>query len=180
MTLDRELFRRLMSAFPTGVTVVTTVGADGEPKGLTLQAFLAVSTEPPLLLISLDRTSRTLDAVQAHGAFVVNFIAAGREHLSNTFASKAEEKFAHVNWRPSKIARGSPVFAEDSVAYVECIITQRIAAGDHFLFLASVEGGESYDRMPLMYFRRSYSSWSSDKVASAPPAHDDWPSYGDW
>ena len=57
---------------------------------------------------------------------------------------------------------------------------QRIAAGDHFLFLASVEGGESYDRMPLMYFRRSYSSWSSDKVASAPPAHDDWPSYGDW
>ncbi|HYK97246.1 MAG TPA: flavin reductase family protein [Candidatus Acidoferrales bacterium] len=169
-----------MSAFPTGVTVVTTVGADGQPKGLTLQAFLAVSTEPPLLLISLDHTSRTLDAVETRGAFVVNFLAAGRERLSNTFASKDEEKFAHVNWRPSKIARGSPVLAEDSVAYAECVITQRIAAGDHLLFLASVEGGDSFERMPLMYYRRSYSAWSSDKVASAPAAHDDWPSYSDW
>lgn len=180
MPLDRDLFRRLMSAFPTGVTIVTTVGADGQPKGLTMQAFLAVSTEPPLLLISLDRGSRTLDAVTTHGAFVVNFLAAGREFLSNQFASKDEDKFAHVNWRPSKIAKGAPVLMDDTVAYAECIVSSQIEGGDHWLFLASVEGGESNDRTPLMYFRRTYSAWSSEKVVIAPPAADEWPSYTDW
>src|SRR5205814_5534417 len=116
------------------------------------------------LLISLDRTSRTLDALERHGAFVVNFLAAGRERLSNKFASKDEDKFTDVKWRPSSVARGAPVLAEDAVAYAECNITQKIAAGDHWLFLASVDGGEATDRTPLMYFRRTYSAWSSETV----------------
>jgi flavin reductase (DIM6/NTAB) family NADH-FMN oxidoreductase RutF len=178
--LDTETFRRVMSAFPTGVTVVTTVGDDDQPKGLTLQAFVAVSSAPPLLLISLDRESRTLDAMMARGAFVVNFLAEGREHVSNKFASKDEDKFADVNWRPSKIARGAPVLADDSVAYAECIVSEKIAAGDHWLFVASVEGGDSNARTPLMYFRRKYSAWSSEHVVPAPQARDDWPSYTDW
>jgi flavin reductase (DIM6/NTAB) family NADH-FMN oxidoreductase RutF len=180
MPLDRETFRRVMSAFPTGVTIVTTLGPDGEPRGLTMQAFLAVSTEPPLVVVSLDATSRTLDALERHGAFVVNFLAAGREYLSNRFASKAEDKFADVNWRPATPARGAPVLVDDIVAHTDCVVTQKIAAGDHRLFLAAVEDGETTDRTPLMYFRRAYSAWPREAAVTAPRAPEEWPSYTDW
>src|SRR5436305_1627465 len=168
-----------MGAFPTGVTIVTTLDHDGRPKGLTLQAFLAVSTDPPLCLIGLDRTSRTIDALERHGAFVVNFLAAGREHLSNRFASKEEDKFGHVHWQPSRVARGAPVLTDDAVAYAECVIVRKIEAGDHWLFVASVDGGAATERTPLMYFRRSYSAWPSETTVPAPKSPDEWPSYSD-
>jgi len=177
MPLDRESFRMVMAAFPTGVTVVTTVDRDGQPKGLTLQSFLAVSTDPPLLLVSVDRESRTLAALNERGAFVVNFLAARRERLSNTFASKDEDKFADVSWRPSTVARGAPILAADCVAYAECLVTQRIETGDHWLFLASVEAGEYLGGTPLMYLRRRYTAWPDERLVPQAPAPDAWTSF---
>ena len=63
-----------MSAFPTGVAVVTTLDAEGGPRGLTTNALCAVSAEPPLLLVCVDRESRTLPALLHSGRFVVNFL----------------------------------------------------------------------------------------------------------
>ena len=71
-----------MGAFPTGVTVVTTLDADDNPVGLTCNAFASVSAEPPLVLVSLDRTSNTLPALRQRGRFVINFLAAGREEFA--------------------------------------------------------------------------------------------------
>ena len=161
------MFHRLRSAFPTGVTVVTTVDRDGAPKGLTLQAFLFVSSEPPLVLVCLDATSRTLGLLREHGSFVVNFLSSGRESLSNLFASKEEDKFASVQWRGSGIAKGAPILFADVVAYAECVISREIAAGDHQIFLASVDGGEFIGGLPLMYFRRTYGTWDGDCRAAS-------------
>lgn len=148
-----------MSAFPSGVAVVTAVGRDGVPKGLTTRSFVSVAAAPPLLLISVDRSSRTLPAIRDSGAFVVNFLASGREDLSNLFASKADDKFERVRWIPSVAARGAPVLPDDSVAYAECLVSREIEAGDHYLVLATVEGGRFIGGRPLMYYRRSYAEW---------------------
>jgi flavin reductase (DIM6/NTAB) family NADH-FMN oxidoreductase RutF len=180
MAVDRDTFRRLMSAFPTGVTVITTLDRADEPKGLTLQAFVAISSEPPLLLVSLDASSRTVAPLREHGAFVVNFLSEGREALSNRFASKDEDKFSGISWRTSDVAKRAPILFGDVVAYAECVITQEIPAGDHLLFLASVEGGEFLGGRPLMYFRRTYAPWPADKVVTATPAPDAWADYTDW
>jgi flavin reductase (DIM6/NTAB) family NADH-FMN oxidoreductase RutF len=180
MTVDRDTFRRLRSAFPTGVTVITTVAGDGEPRGLTLQAFVAVSTEPPLILVSLEANSRTLVAIRDHGAFVVNFLSEGREQLSNRFASKEEEKFAGVNWRASHVAKGSPILTADVVAYAECHVAREIDGGDHQLFLGMVVGGEFLGGRPLMYYRRTYAAWPEGKVIVPTPAPDAWRDYTDW
>jgi len=174
------MFHRLRSAFPTGVTIVTTVDGDGTPKGLTLQAFLFVSSEPPLVLVSLDATSRTLGMLREHGSFVVNFLSAGRESLSTLFASKGEDKFASVQWRASEIAKGAPIMYADVVAYAECVISREIAAGDHQLFLASVDGGEFFGGRPLMYFRRTYAPWPAGEAITPTPAPDAWDDYGNW
>ncbi len=167
MPVDAHIFRSVMGAFPTGVIVVATVGLDGKPKGLTTQSFISVSTDPPLLLISLDRTSRTLRGLLEQKAFTVNFLLAGRGEVATRFASKDEDKFNGVAWRPSTVAKGSPILADDCVAYAECLIERTIEAGDHVLVIGSVEAGAVFPGAPLMYYRRTYAAWPQEERAPA-------------
>jgi flavin reductase (DIM6/NTAB) family NADH-FMN oxidoreductase RutF len=61
--------RHAMGHFATGVTVITSVGADGKPVGTTANAVSSLSLDPPLLLACFDLSSHTLAAIRAHGAF---------------------------------------------------------------------------------------------------------------
>src|SRR3989440_8045725 len=94
-----QLYREIMACFPTGVAIVTAHEAGDRPRGLTLSAFCAVSLDPPLVLVCVDKGSNTLPALRESGGFTVNFLAGGREHLAVLYASKAEEKFDDIAWR---------------------------------------------------------------------------------
>jgi flavin reductase (NADH) len=156
--VPREEFFAIMSAFPTGVAVVTTLDVDGEPRGLTTNALCAVSADPPLLLVCLDRESRTLPALLHSKRFVVNFLSEQRDELAQLFASKADDKFASVAWEPGLC--GLPCLRADSLAYAECETEQELEAGDHVIVTGLVVGGLAPDpaSVPILYFRRSYSS----------------------
>jgi flavin reductase (NADH) len=158
MAVSCEEFFAIMSAFPTGVAVVTTLDADGRPRGLTTNALCAVSADPPLLLVCVDKESRTLPALLHSRRFVVNFLAEQRDHLARLFASKADDKFADVAWEPG--IGGMPCLSEDSLAYAECETEQELEAGDHVVLTGLVVGGlaPDPDSVPILYFRRSYSS----------------------
>src|SRR5215472_10756173 len=101
-----QLYREIMACFPSGVAIVTAHEAGTRPRGLTLSAFCAVSLDPPLVLVCIDKSSNTLPALQASGGFTVNFLAGGREHLAVLYASKAEEKFEGIAWRRPELAEG--------------------------------------------------------------------------
>jgi len=170
LAIDRELFRAVAGAFPTGVTVVTTVGADGAPRGLTSNAVCAVSLEPPLLLFCLNKKSNSLPCVLESRVFVVNFLAAGRGDLATRFASQSPDRFAGVRWEPSEIAKGAPILVDDVIAHAECALSQAIDAGDHYVLIGHVEGASSSGGYPLMYFRRTYAAWPDERPA--PGAED--------
>jgi flavin reductase (DIM6/NTAB) family NADH-FMN oxidoreductase RutF len=157
--VDKATFFAIMGAFPTGVTIVTTLDKDGEPRGLTSNAVCSVSAEPPLLLVCVDKKSQTLPGLRHSRTFVVNYLAAGRGELANLFATKDPEKFANVSWRPAK--NGMPWLHVDSLAHAECTTRQEIEAGDHVVLLAEVTGGQppAPGTHPLMYFRRNYGTW---------------------
>src|SRR5437867_3116349 len=55
---DPLLFRRILGAFPTGVTVVATID-DGRPVGLAVGPFFSVSLEPPLVGLCVMTTPPT-------------------------------------------------------------------------------------------------------------------------
>lgn len=167
MAVSRDLFRALSGSFPTGVAIVTTVAADGSPKGLTTQSYVGLSTEPPLMLVSVDKTSRTLVALRHSRAFCVNFLKVGAEDVATLFASKAEDKFAGVPFRSSTLAGGAPMLVEQSVAVAECVVTEIIEAGDHWLFIGSVEGGTVSGGTPVMYYKRTYAAWPEERPAPA-------------
>ncbi|MDQ2912123.1 MAG: flavin reductase family protein [Chloroflexota bacterium] len=165
MPISRDLFRAISSSFPTGVLIVATLDQHGEPKGLTTQAYMGLSTDPPLMLVAIDKTSRTLPALQNHRAFVINFLKDGAEEVATLFASKSDEKFKNLRWEPAKEARGAPILRDLSLAYAACRATEIHEAGDHILFVASVDGGEVLGGTPLMYYRRTYAAWPQERPA---------------
>ena len=165
MPVDRDRYRALAGSFPTGVTIVTTLDASGAPRGLTTQSFVGLSTEPPLMIVSIDRASRTLPVLREHGSFVVNFLKHGAEEVATRFASKSDDKFAGVKWKPSAAAKGAPILHDCAVAYAECTVVREVEAGDHWIFIASVDGGDVLGGTPLLYYRRTYAAWPEEKPA---------------
>ncbi|MET9255020.1 flavin reductase family protein [Streptomyces sp. NPDC048182] len=169
MAVDTATFRSLFGSFPTAVTVVTAVDAEGVPRGFTCNAISAVSAEPPLLLVCADRRSQTLPALLHARSFVVNVLAEGAEETALVFAGRSERKFAGLAWRPSALAGGAPVL-DGALAHAECVVTQVLEAGDHWVFIARVEGAECFARRPVLYHRGTFSVWASpeDELAAAP------------
>ncbi len=159
MPVDRDTFVEIMASYPAGVAIVTTLEPDGTPRGLTTTAVSSVSAEPPLLLVCVDLTSRTLPALREGGRFVVNFLREGRSEVARLFASKADDKFDLVEWRPS--ASGLPVLAADALAWAECVTVHELEPGDHVILLGRVEegAGAAGEDAPLMYYRRSWGVW---------------------
>jgi flavin reductase (DIM6/NTAB) family NADH-FMN oxidoreductase RutF len=153
--IEPQRFREVMSSFPSGVVIVTAFGHDGEPRGLTVNAFCAVSLEPPLALACIDKASNTLPAVRHTAGFTANILAAGRESLARLMATKAAEKFKTLEWRRSDA--GGPILEHDIAAYAVCTLKETIDAGDHWILIGNVvEGARIPDVTPLVYGRRDY------------------------
>ena len=88
--MDAKLLRSVMGQFATGVTVVTFV-ANGQPAGMTANAFMSVSLEPPLILISIRNASSFNQFVGEGVHFGVNFLAESQRWLSGHFGGRPEE-----------------------------------------------------------------------------------------
>ena len=97
--IDPALLRRALGAFVTGITVVTTRSVAGDPVGITVNSFNAVSLSPPLVLWSLSLRAASFDAFVQSSHFVVNVLGAQQIPLSERFATTGGDKFAGVAWR---------------------------------------------------------------------------------
>jgi 3-hydroxy-9,10-secoandrosta-1,3,5(10)-triene-9,17-dione monooxygenase reductase component len=151
-------FRHAMGHFATGVTIVTSVGEDGEPVGTTANAVSSLSLAPPLVLVCFDRTSLTLKAVLTHGAFAVNVLAAPQRHLSANFARRGlAAAWDEVRHRPGPT--GSPRL-EGVLAALECTVEHRLPGGDHEIIVGRVHEVETSadDVAPLVFWRGGYAS----------------------
>jgi len=167
-------FRSIMSAFPTGVTVITTTGADGEPKGFTSNAVTSVSLAPPMLLVCVALTSETLPVLRHTRRFVVNFLKGGEHEISDRFARKGGDKFDGVAYHNHD---GLPVLRDHAIAHAVCETETEIEAGDHIVLIGRVLDGDAIvgQTQPLLYYRSKYTSWPIR--GRRPPEHSGPP---DW
>ncbi len=151
-------FRQAMGHFATGVTVVTSIGADGEPVGTTASAVTSLSLDPPLVLVCFDRASLTLQAVRAHGAFVVNVLAAPQQHLSVSFARRGPAA-AWDGVRHRLGPTGSPRL-DGVLAALDCTVEYTLPGGDHEIVVGRIRDVETIgkDATPLLYWRGTYAS----------------------
>ena len=152
-TFDQTELRSALGSFATGVTIITTRGADGRDYGLTANSFNSVSLDPPLVLWSLNRNSASLAAFMASESFAVHVLAADQQPLSNRFARKGEDKFAGLS-----LARGldgAPLL-EGCAARFECRSRHRYEGGDHWIFVGEVAAFRHCHKPPLVFHGGRY------------------------
>ncbi|HEX4063363.1 MAG TPA: flavin reductase family protein [Streptosporangiaceae bacterium] len=150
--------RHAMGQFATGVTVVTSVDATGQPTGTTANAVSSLSLDPPLLLVCFDRSSLTLEAVRQHGAFAINVLAAPQQHLSSNFARRGlAAAWDEVTHSPGP--HGCPRL-DGVLAGLECTVEHYLPGGDHEIVVGRVRHVETCgaDTAPLVFWRGAYAS----------------------
>ncbi|QHI97453.1 flavin reductase [Xylophilus rhododendri] len=148
MNFDSRQLRQALGAFPTGVTVVTTVDAEGVPYGVTANSFSSVSLDPPLILWSQALTSSSHAAFRDAERFVVNIMADDQVHVANRFAKSGGDKFAEIAVRTG--LGGVPVI-EGCAATLECRKVAAYPGGDHIVFIGQVEHIERLPRKSLAF-----------------------------
>lgn len=162
MAVDPLEFRSIAGHFATGVTVITTAAGE-ELQGMTANAVTALSLDPVLMLICVDKGTHTLRVLEAGGAFTVNILGEHQEDVSRIFAKRAEPELGNLRGQPFVIGRNGAPRLEDCLAYLECRIADVLDGGDHSIFLGEVvEEAIVNDVKPLLFFRGRYRSLADE------------------
>lgn len=98
-SIEPIAFRNALGSFATGVTVITTVDAEGKRYGVTANSYNSVSLNPPLILWSLAKTSGSLDAFMHSDSFAVHILGVHQQDLANRFATGGDDKFVGMATR---------------------------------------------------------------------------------
>ncbi|HEY4279422.1 MAG TPA: flavin reductase family protein [Conexibacter sp.] len=157
--LSPDAFRNVIGHFASGVTVITT-SVDGAMHGTTASAVTSLSLEPPMLLISMNSSSETGQAVLRSGAFAVNILGEGDDELARRFARRGGDKFDGV--AVSVGDHGQPLLV-DALAQLVCRVTQQVQAGTHIVFFALVHEATSRPGAPLAYYRGRFGRLAFDE-----------------
>jgi flavin reductase (DIM6/NTAB) family NADH-FMN oxidoreductase RutF len=133
---DPVELRRAFTLYPRGVMAVAAM-VDGEQVGLAVSAFVSVSLEPPLILICIDRESRTWPRLSTAEGIGVSVLHENQAWLGRQLASRRTDRFAGTEFETRE---SGALLLHGSVAQLECTIDQVIEGGDHYMVLLKVTG----------------------------------------
>lgn len=156
--LDPARYREVLGHYPTGVAVVTGTTPEGDPVGMVVGTFTAVSLDPPLVAFMPTIGSGTYALMRDAGRFCINVLAHDQLELCRLLAVPGPGKFEDVDW--SSGANGAPVLA-DAVAHIECRLHEEVVAGDHYIVLCAVEEMTvTRPVTPLLFFQGGYGGFN--------------------
>lgn len=155
--MDDRKFRTAMGKFATGVTVIATE-VEGDVHGMTANAFMSVSLDPKLVVVSIGENAKILNKIKESKIFTVNILAADQQELSMIFAGQLKE---HKKVTFDRLD-GKPVLA-GAVAQIACEVSAEHVEGDHTLFIGKVTDIHLEDAEPLLFYSGKYRSLTEEK-----------------
>ena len=158
--MDDRKFRTAMGKFATGVTVIATE-VEGDVHGMTANAFMSVSLDPKLVVISIGEKAKILNKIKESKIFTVNILAADQQELSMIFAGQLKE---HKEVAFDRLD-GKPVLA-GAVAQIACEVSAEHVEGDHTLFIGKVTDIHLEDAEPLLFYNGKYRSLTEERAVT--------------
>jgi flavin reductase (DIM6/NTAB) family NADH-FMN oxidoreductase RutF len=158
--MDDRQFRTAMGKFATGVTVIAT-DLEGDVHGMTANAFMSVSLDPKLVVISIGEKARILEKIKQSKTFSVNILAADQQELSMIFAGQLKE---HREVEFDRLD-GKPVL-KGAVAQIACEVSAEHLEGDHTLFIGRVTDIHLEDAEPLVFYSGKYRALVEEKAVT--------------
>jgi flavin reductase (DIM6/NTAB) family NADH-FMN oxidoreductase RutF len=144
--------RRTLGLFATGVTIITTRVGE-QVHGMTANAFMSVSLEPPLVLISVDRRTKMCRMLHEGSTYGVSVLCETQSELSDRFAGRPgapgapEPRF--------EVIHDTPV-VDGALAGFVARVVRSYWGGDHSLFLGRVEFARTGEGAPLLFHGGRY------------------------
>ncbi|MFJ8926240.1 MULTISPECIES: flavin reductase family protein [unclassified Streptomyces] len=167
--VSNDEFRAALSRLAAGVVLLTAYeppltpdGPPGEDSGMTATAFMSVSLDPPLVMVSLRNSSRMDDLLDDQPLWAVSVLSESQSHIAGRFAMKGRLS-DRLLFQDIPYVRGEHTGAPlvgGALATLECRTENTVVAGDHTLVIGRVLGAAlpSAEGGPLMYFRGRYRS----------------------
>ena len=152
MAIDSMLQRQVMGRFATGVTLLTTRFDEGV-LGMTANAVMSLSLEPPLVVVSVDKKNSMHECVMRGKCFALNMLRADQEEISRRFAISGPKDFSGL--RLTAAETGAPILV-DAIAYVDCKLVEILPGGDHDMFVGEPIAGKVREGEPLIFFGGEY------------------------
>ncbi|GAA2451257.1 flavin reductase family protein [Agromyces soli] len=143
--------RRAFSAFPTGVVALAAV-VDGAPAGMAVNSFTSISLDPPLVAVSVARTSTTWPLLADRPGLGLSVLGSEQEALCRRLSARTGDRFADADWRTGE--NGS-VLVEGAALWLECGIHAVYDGGDHEIVLLEVLGSEMFPEVAPLVFHQS-------------------------
>lgn len=148
--MNDQDFRVAMGKFATGVTVITAE-YNGDVHGMTANAFMSVSMNPKLILVSIDEAANMKKYIEEAGQFAISVLQTTQKDMSAYFAGQITE-YKDI---PFDTFNGQSVLSH-AMAYVTCTIHDSVIAGDHTLFIGAVTDVSIQNGDPLIFYEGKY------------------------
>ena len=156
MSVSAEELKEFASRIASSVTVVTANSEDG-PIGLTMTAFMVISADPAIVVISVEKGTSSVQPMLDADGFTVNVMPQGTEDEAMQFAARGVDRFGLSTWNTATNYFAGPVL-ESSMAHLECATIERTEVGDHWVIYGEVVVSQISpdDLMPLVWHGRSF------------------------
>jgi flavin reductase (DIM6/NTAB) family NADH-FMN oxidoreductase RutF len=153
--LARQEFRDVMARLPSGVVVISARFAGGY-RGLTASSLVAISAEPPMVMVGLEREATTRVAVVEGGAFNVSVLTRSQEFIAERFAGRAPAVDPAWQEVPHRLGTNGIPLIEGCAAWLECQLVQVYPAGDHDICVGEVQVAVQGAGDPLILWDRAF------------------------
>lgn len=162
--IDPQHFRKVLSAYPTGVCVITARAADGTRHAMVVGSFTSISLDPPLVGFFPATSSQSWREMSSIGRFCVNVLAAHQLEDCRRFAARGPDKFGDMAHGESP--SGQPLI-DNALAWLDCTLDAVHEIGDHFLVVGRVEALERVEAGdPLLFFGGRYHRIGEDAATA--------------
>ncbi len=154
---DPALFKQAMRHLAGAVSVVT-VGEGEDRTGFTATSVSSFSADPPSILVCLNRSSSSWEALQRYRRFCVNILAAEHDDVAQRFAGaagvKGASRYEGATWQ--KLSTGALSLA-GALTVIDCELDESIDRHSHSILIGRVQAVASRsEAQPLLYWRGSY------------------------
>ncbi len=150
--INSELFKKSLSKFATGITIVT-INKNGNYIGKTVNSFSSLSLKPHLVLFSLDKKSSSIKDYKNSSNIGINILSKKQVKISEYFSQKK------VKWNLKNyfITKNNIPMIQNCIANFNCKKIEIINSGDHIIFICKViEVKIDEKHKPLIYFNSKY------------------------
>lgn len=136
-----------------GLYIISSIN-DGKMNGQIANALFQVTAQPPTIAVSINKQNLTHEFIDKSKTFAVSILNEQTPMtLIGTFGFKSGrtiDKFQHINYKLGKTK--APIVLENTIAYAEAKVINKIDVGTHTIFIGIVEDGDILSDDPMMTY----------------------------